>query len=72
MLLAYGLPIGLPVTEKLSAFLVSVFTYVPVQALNLLHLNHVMPPVSAALHGSCNAVPLEFGLQIIQTQLHMP
>lgn len=67
-----GLPVGLPGTENLSAFPASVFTYIPVQALNLLHLNHVMPPVSAALHGSCNAVPLEFGLQIMQTQLYMP
>lgn len=70
MLLA--LPVGLPVTEKWSALLVSVFTYVPVQALDLLHLDHVMPPVSAALHGRCNTVPLEFSLQIMQTQLYMP
>jgi len=47
-------------------------TYVPVQTLNLLHLIHAMPPVTAALHGCCHTMSLELGLQIIQAQLHMP
>ena len=56
----------------MQLFLISAFTYIPIQPLDFLDLNHVMPPVTTALHGSCNAVPLELGLQVVQTQLHMP
>ena len=47
-------------------------TNIPIQTLNLFDLIHAMPPVTAALHSCKNAVPLEFGLQIVHAQLCVP